>query len=236
MCNRIDWIFFDCMETLVDMTELPTARDYAAWAYYGSGVEELFGSFEAFYELYDKAKKTIESALENDCEYEFSKRLQMAVQLAADKSFNEFEHAKQLLYNNYWKNYSTRCYVRKDVMETLPLLKKKFKLGVVSNFMVSGGIEELLKSSGIRDCFDFVVTSIREGWRKPHVNIYETALKLSGSSYDKIMFVGDDYVNDHAAPEKLGMTTALLDRSDRHKDIKGRISDFYELKNILEGM
>lgn len=236
MQNKIEWIFFDCMETLVDMTELPSPRDYAAWAYYGSGTEKLFGSFEEFYILYDKAKKDIDSSLEKCREYEFSRRLQLAAQYAAGNSLEENEYTKELLYSNYWKNYSERCYVRQDILETLPLLKKEYKLGVVSNFMVSGGIEELLEANGIMDYFDFVVTSIKEGWRKPHINIYDSALKLSGSGYEKILFVGDDYENDYSAPKTLGMSSVLLDRYCRYKETKRRIVDFYELMEMLKGL
>lgn len=236
MQNKIEWILFDCMETLVDMTELPLPRDYAAWAYYGSGTEKLFGSFEEFYILYDKAKKTIDSSLEKYHEYEFSRRLQLAAQYVSGNNLDENEQTRELLYSNYWKNYSDRCYVRQDILETLPSLKKEYRLGVVSNFMVSGGIEELLEANGIKDYFDFVVTSIREGWRKPHINIYDAALKLSGSGYEKILFVGDDYENDYSTPETLGMSSVLLDRYGRYKETKRRIADFYELRALLKGL
>jgi len=42
------FIFFDCMETLIDMYDLPGEREYALWAYDGSGVEIYWNNAEKF--------------------------------------------------------------------------------------------------------------------------------------------------------------------------------------------
>ena len=57
--NNFDYIFFDCMETLVDLQKLPTVRDYAEWAYKGSGVEELWEDFDEFFRYNMLAKKEL---------------------------------------------------------------------------------------------------------------------------------------------------------------------------------
>ena len=44
----VKYIFFDCMETLVDLHELPSSSDYARWAFQGSGVEGYWRDFEDF--------------------------------------------------------------------------------------------------------------------------------------------------------------------------------------------
>lgn len=46
--ERTKYIFFDCMETVIDLTELPTVNDYAYWTYHNSGVEEYWEDYNDF--------------------------------------------------------------------------------------------------------------------------------------------------------------------------------------------
>jgi putative hydrolase of the HAD superfamily len=135
---------------------------------------------------------------------------------------------------NYWSNYKSGCFVREDVKRTLEKLSSRYRMGVVSNFMVMDGIEELLKITGINHYFSFVVTSVSEGWRKPHPDIYDKALQLSGTRPDEVLFVGDDYANDYAAPVSLGMKALHLDRFERRPGLQDRIRDFDELAKLLQ--
>ncbi len=50
--EKIEYLFFDCMETLVDMDNLPETKDYASWSYHGSGVEKYWDDFNHFCEHY----------------------------------------------------------------------------------------------------------------------------------------------------------------------------------------
>ncbi len=230
---NIKWIFFDCMETLVDLTELPKLRDYASWAYHGSGVEEYFKGFEDFFQLYNAARAEIAAKLEEDREYEMLQRLEEIIRIETGIKYKDRTFVAQSLYHNYWRNYKARCYVKEDVREVLQELQKRFRLGVVSNFMVHNGIEELLETNGIKKHFEFVVTSINTGWRKPNIRIYEEALKLSGAEAGEILFVGDDYVNDWQAPPRYGMSSILLDRYGKYDKIENRVCDFYDLKKLV---
>ena len=108
-------------------------------------------------------------------------------------------------------------------------------MGVVSNFRVMGGIEELLEMLDIRKYFSFVVTSISLGIRKPHLDIYNEAVKLSGTTADRIVFVGDDYINDYMTPAFIGMKAVFYDRYGRHPEADPRFDDFSELPRILSG-
>ena len=228
-------ILFDCMETLVDLTELPSLRDYALWAFDGSGTEKDWGNFDTFYECYNTARKEISQKLPEHKEYEISERFEAAVRIGFPHADGKtLAHIKQSLYDNFWRNYKSRCYVSCEVSGVLRELKGRFILGVVSNFMVDGGIEELLKENGIEDSFDFIVTSIGEGWRKPHPGIYEAAMKKSGVAPAEVLFIGDDYLNDYIAPMEIGMSTILLDRFDRYPEVETRARDFYSIIEILK--
>ena len=107
-------------------------------------------------------------------------------------------------------------------------------MGVVSNFMIMGGIEEMLEMHGIREYFEFVVTSVEEGWRKPHPAIYSKALEYAGVTPEEVIFVGDDFLNDYTTPFELGMTPYFLDRYGRKTGLENRITSFHELLARLE--
>lgn len=227
-------ILLDCMETLIDLHHLPTLQDYAAWAYCGSGAEELWKDFDEFFRYYISAKQELSERLPQHAEYEMKERFQLLVRLSLPGlPWKAVESTTELLYNNYWRNYRAECFVREDVRTVVPELKKQFRLGVVSNFMIMGGIEELLESHGLLQHFEFVVTSVAEGWRKPHRSIYSKALELADTTPNQIVFVGDDVTNDYEAPLKLGLQAICLDRENRHQDVAVRVKDFYELLDIV---
>lgn len=235
--RTFDYIFFDCMETLIDLHKLPNTRDYAAWAYYGSGVEELWEDFDEFFRYYMLAKQDLSSRLPEYADYEIRERFLHIVRLSLpDMPYNIMESTCEMLYKNYWSNYKSESYVWEDVLQTLPQLSTGFKMGVVSNFMVMGGIEEMLGIHDIKKYFEFIVTSVAEGWRKPHPAIYAKALEQAGVVPEKVIFVGDDYMNDYIAPSELGMTPFYLDRYDRHPELGSRVTSFHALREMLLGI
>lgn len=67
--RKIKYLFFDCMETLVDMDNLPETKDCALWSYYGSGVEKYWDDFDHFYKHYINARTAL---LEKEPDYEES--------------------------------------------------------------------------------------------------------------------------------------------------------------------
>ncbi len=220
MVKAYKYIFFDCMETLVDLHRLPTMRDYAAWAYEGSGLEGYWEDLDEFFRYYLLSKQVLASRLPEHADYEMWGRFSHLVQLSLPQlPYELVESVADILYNNYWRNYKAGSYVKEDVRRVLPILMEQYKLGVVSNFMVMGGIEEMLEMHGIRGCFDFVVTSIAEGWRKPHQAIYQKALTLAGVEPEQVIFVGDDYVNDFMTPLEMGMWPIFLDRFGSHPEL-----------------
>lgn len=222
------------METIVDLWQLPDLRDYASWGYKGSGVEELWEDFDEFFRYYLLARSDLSARLHENQEYEMSERFLHLVRLSfPDLPAARLENVTERLSSNYWENYKATCYVKEDVAAVLPKLAEKYRLGIVSNFMVRDGIEELLQINGVYPYFDPVVTSIREGWRKPHPVIYKAALDSLGASAEAVVFVGDDYVNDLITPAGLGMKTIFLDRYCRHTEVECRISGFNELLCLL---
>ncbi len=220
MQKAYKYIFFDCMETLIDLQKLPTMRDYAAWAYEGSGLEGYWEDLDEFFRYYLLSKQELASRLPEHADYEMRGRFSHLVQMSLPQLPHELvESTAGILYKTYWKNYKAGSYVKEDVRRALPILKKNYKMGVVSNFMVMGGIKEMLEIHGTSGYFDFVVTSVSEGWRKPHQAIYQKALALAGVKSEQVIFVGDDYVNDFMTPLELGMRPIFLDRFGRYPEL-----------------
>ena len=230
-----EYIFFDCMETLVDLHVLPTMREYAAWAYDGSGIEDMWEDFDEFLRYYMLARQDLASRLPEHADYEMKLRFLHLLELSLPElPYERIEAAADILYRNYWKNYKSVCYVREDVKNALPQLGKLLKMGVVSNFMVMGGIQELLELQGIIGHFEFVVTSIEEGVKKPHPAIYDKALKLAEVKPGQVIFVGDDFINDYTKPAELGMHAVCLDRYNKHTELECRVKDFRELEELID--
>lgn len=230
----IKCILFDCMETLIDLTKLPNLKDYALWAFEGSGCEHYWRSFDDFYLSYVKAKDYIAKSLPEHKEYNILERFKyIAGERLNNYDIEEIGKNAEKIYNNYWQNYKSKCYVRDEVKEVLPYLSDKYKLGVVSNFMVTEGIEELLKENDILGYFDFVITSVKEGWRKPHPSIYKSALTSSNYLSEEILFIGDDFTCDYEGPRKIGLKTLLLDRENKYCNVNDRVCNFLKLKEIL---
>ncbi|NSW91541.1 MAG: HAD family hydrolase [Firmicutes bacterium] len=230
----ITYIFFDCMETLVDVIELPTIKEYAKWAFEGSGVEKYWNDFEHFLEEYKLARKSIIESLPEHKEFRTIERFELICNNNCNiKGKVNVKVVAEKLNSNFWETYVSKCYVRQDVKEVLPSISKKYGLCVVSNFMVPGGIEELLKIFGIKQYFNFIVTSVNEGWKKPHPVIYNAALKKAGVTPREVLFVGDDYGNDYIAPQKMGFNAIYLDKYGKFTELPYKVKDFYQLGEIL---
>lgn len=231
--KNIKCVLFDCMETIIDMKELPTPKDYALWTFNGSGAEKHWSCFDEFYDSYRYIQNKIASTLPEYKEYDLLERLKLILEMKLSNNGNDnINKILQLLLINYWNNYKSRTYIKDDVKFILPYLKNKYKLGVISNFTVSGGIEELLKHNNIFHYFDCIITSVNEGWRKPHPQIYTSAINKLKLLPQDIVLIGDNYICDYEGAKKAGLNTILLDRNDKYQ-ITDKISNFYELQQIL---
>lgn len=227
-----EWILFDCMETIVDVVEKPELRKYSFWCYNGCGYESLWDGFDSFVEDYvrirDNLKANHEKYRELNCLDIY--RLMVSEKLPDNK---QAETAAQRILQNYWANYVKNCYVDNTVLYTLRELSSRFHCGVVSNFMVDSGIEELLKRNDILQYFDFVVTSVRTGWKKPHLRIYDDAMSNIYVPKEKVLFVGDNYDCDYVGPRQYGFESLLLDKEDQYPQVTERIHAIRELPGWL---
>lgn len=125
------------------------------------------------------------------------------------------ELAKDLVYN------TDKYKFFEDAMKVLPLLKKKFKLAIVSDAWPS--LIDVYIKAGLYSYFSsFVISSIM-GVTKPNEKMYLTSLKELNIEPGKAVFI-DDNIKNCLGAKKVGLKTALLCRDKRYFYIQKVIS------------
>jgi FMN phosphatase YigB (HAD superfamily) len=101
------------------------------------------------------------------------------------------------------------CRFPEGTRETLEKLARRQPLAVLSNFFLTGPIEELLDREGLTRYFAHIEVSATSGWMKPHGTPFtrvREALKLDGG---RALMVGDDFWADIVGGTRAGFETAL---------------------------
>jgi putative hydrolase of the HAD superfamily len=95
----------------------------------------------------------------------------------------------------------------KDILE---YLNKKYQLHIITN-----GFEEVqhkkLVNSGIHEYFTTITTSEEAGVKKPHKQIFETALKKSSATPENSIMIGDNLEADCTGAENCGIRPIFFD-------------------------
>ena len=99
--------------------------------------------------------------------------------------------------------------VRPGTTEVLDALKKKYRLGVISNS--DGHMAERLVSLGFGSYFEHVIDSGNVGHEKPAPQIFQAALAVMSVSADRALYLGDIYSVDYLGAQSAGMQAVLMD-------------------------
>lgn len=81
------------------------------------------------------------------------------------------------------------------VKETLPLLKEKYKLGILSNGDAHCQMKKI-RSTGITDYFEAIVVTGEYGIHKPDPKIFQVAAEKLELKPEEIAFIGDTFATD----------------------------------------
>jgi len=129
----------------------------------------------------------------------------------------ESEVVANSMFNLFIKGHFNTLY--EDVIPTLKLIaSRSIKMGVLSNF--SPTLEGHFKDLCIHHFFSFFVVSSLVNLRKPDREIFELAIKMSGCSKDKILYVGDNIQTDIEGAKAVGLKAVLIDRDSTWNDVK----------------
>ena len=106
--------------------------------------------------------------------------------------------------------------IRPGTREILLRLARNYHLGVISN--ADGKIHEILRRSGIEDCFESITDSGVVGEEKPHPAIFEAAVRSLGVPVNASLYLGDVYSVDYLGATGFGMHSVLFDVPGAYKD------------------
>ncbi len=100
--------------------------------------------------------------------------------------------------------------------EILDRLRRKFRLGVISNS--DGTIGAALQGAGLADCFASITDSRHVGHEKPDPRIFRAALDSLGVAGNESVYVGDIYSVDYLGAGAAGMSAILMDVAGVYDD------------------
>jgi HAD superfamily hydrolase (TIGR01509 family) len=127
-----------------------------------------------------------------------------------------------------------------DLRAVLLALRRRFSLGLVSNFDHPPYLRGVLRRLAIEDLFATVVISGEVGVRKPSPEVFRRALAEMSADPRRTVFVGDSLSEDIAGAAGAGCLPILVDREGRHAGFSGlRIREISDLLTLgldtLEG-
>ena len=135
---------------------------------------------------------------------------------------------------------SAQVTIYADTIDTLADVRRRgMKVGLVSNTVWPGALhKEDLERFGILQFFDHVLFSADLGVRKPHPQIFQTALEALNVAPHEAVFVGDRVPEDVEGAKRIGMRGVWKERPDReqlaHVIPDAQIIHLHELLAILD--
>jgi HAD superfamily hydrolase (TIGR01549 family) len=126
--------------------------------------------------------------------------------------------ALNVFFQKYLESLKLRPYAEKLIRT----IKEHCKLGLVSNFTYAPLIYASLRKLGISQYFDAVLVSHENGWRKPHRQIFQDALRKLRVKAEEAVFIGDSPLEDIKGAQEAGIKTVFVP------------SQFYSLNDLCE--
>jgi len=100
-----------------------------------------------------------------------------------------------------------------DTIPTLSLLRREgYRLGMISNASDDDNVQALVDKAGIRQYFDFMLSSAAAGIRKPNPRIFSLALENWGIPPDRVAMIGDTLGADILGAKNAGLFSIWLTR------------------------
>ena len=100
-----------------------------------------------------------------------------------------------------------------DTLPTLTFLQREgYRLGLISNASDDDNVQALVDKAGIRQYFDFVLSSAAVGFRKPNPRIFTLALENWSIPPDRAAMIGDTLGADILGAKHAGIFSIWLTR------------------------
>lgn len=91
-------------------------------------------------------------------------------------------------------------------------LKRKYRLGLLSNFDDARTGHDIMHDTGVRELFELIVISAEHGLRKPNPQIFHDVIATMRLQPHEILFVGDTARDDVLGSKRVGMHAAWINR------------------------
>jgi len=149
----------------------------------------------------------------------------------------------------YFSAFLEYCHLIPGTESMLATLKKKYRLGLLTNFTHGPAARNILDYLGITPFFGIILISGELGYRKPHPSVFLKLVEQFGFEPSQILYVGDDpepdirgargvglqpvwttYVMDHQVPYARGILTGLPEPPESPAP---RISTWQDLLSLL---
>lgn len=209
-------IFFDIDATLLDHDR---AEKMGAIDFYNNFGDELELSEAEFVDQwYTLSIKYFEKFLSKELSFQEQRRMRIK-DLFGHHLNNEQAESK---FNYYLYLYQSNWSAFDDVTPCLMKLKQQgLHLGVISNGDYHQQLEKL-KSIGIDNYFDCMITSSEIGVSKPNPTIFQRACVQANVEVDKSYYIGDKLETDAIGSKNAGMVGIWLNRKSdkKHSDVK----------------
>ncbi|MBE0477689.1 HAD family hydrolase [Candidatus Aerophobetes bacterium] len=118
-----------------------------------------------------------------------------------------------------------------DVSDILSSLKRRYKLGLLSNFIKEWAYN-LLERFKLSEYFDGILISSEIGERKPHLMLYLKICEALKVELEKSAYIADEE-EDLVVPEKIGMLPVFIPGEAFSSKVGITIKSLKELENIL---
>jgi putative hydrolase of the HAD superfamily len=151
--------------------------------------------------------------------------------------------------DGYFSAFLEYCHLIPDTISMLETVKKKYRLGLLTNFTHGPAARNILGYLGITPFFSTILISGELGYRKPHPSVFVKLIEELGVENHQMLYVGDDpepdingargvglqpvwttYVIDHQIPYARGILTGAPQPPDPPVP---RISTWQDLLALL---
>jgi len=222
-------ILFDLDNTLIDFSGFKRESALAA-----AKAMKKAGIKLTEKEMYDRIFKIYD---EKGIEYQ---RTFGDVLYGLELTQHELERARQAAVIAYTKKKYECIRPRQKVIQVLSSLKRKYKLGIVTDAPREKAWQRLVLS-GLDGFFYPVVTYNDTLEHKPSLKPFELALFLLKVKPDEVLFVGDNPERDIIGAKKAGLRTCLakygsIDYSEELNVADFTIEKFENLTSLLKGI
>ncbi|MHA1721934.1 MAG: HAD family hydrolase [Candidatus Baldrarchaeia archaeon] len=113
----------------------------------------------------------------------------------------------------FYKVFASEIKFSKETLEKMKMLKKRVKIGIISDFVYPPSLREILKKTGLEKVADCIIISSEIGWAKPSLQIFNAALKCLDVNPKYVVHVGDRLDSDIFGAKRLGMKTIWIRRT-----------------------